>query len=93
MINQYANIVKEQREKIISYEKLHDQWILHMNSNRTRLIQLFQRIDRIQQFTTKTNEFLQQFNQIKFSSRLNLLILYDKLNQFIEQRFIFFLIY
>lgn len=93
MINQYANIVKEQREKIISYEKLHDQWILHMNSNRTRLIQLFQQIDRIQQFTTKTNEFLQQFNQIKFSSRLNLLILYDKLNQFIEQRFIFFLIY
>lgn len=87
-INEYAIIVKNQREKILHYEKQHDKWISEMNSNRIHLIKLFQRMETLEQSTTKTKEFLEQFNQTKLSLRPNLLILYHQMNLYIQQRFV-----
>jgi len=83
---QYALLVKDQRQKIINYEKLHDKWILNININRNRLLKLFNRINIIEQYIINTKKFLQQFDYIKFSLRPNILILYNKINLFIQQR-------
>lgn len=85
-IEQYSYLVKDQREKIINYEKLNDQWILNLNINRKRLLEIFQRINQIDEYINNTKTFLQQFDQIKFTLRSNILIFYHKINRFIQQR-------
>ncbi|UJR30398.1 hypothetical protein I4U23_017933 [Adineta vaga] len=62
-IQEYISLVKEQREKILHYERLHDQWIIHLNLNRQRLVEFVQRLGKIQQEINYTNQYFQQLNQ------------------------------
>ncbi|CAF1266422.1 unnamed protein product, partial [Rotaria sordida] len=82
----YVLLVKKQRQKVINYEKLHDKWILHININRNRLLELFNRINKIEQYIINTRNFFQQFNHIKLSLIPNILIFYNEMNLSIQQR-------
>ncbi|CAF1004918.1 unnamed protein product [Rotaria sp. Silwood1] len=64
---QYALLVKEQRQKVINYEKLHDKWIMHININRNRLLELFNRLNKIEQSMNNTKNIFQQFDHSKLS--------------------------
>jgi hypothetical protein len=67
---------------VIHYEKLHDQWIRNISINRNRLLELFNRINSIEQSMINTKVFLQQVYSIK----PNILILYNEINLFLKRR-------
>ncbi|CAF3942857.1 unnamed protein product [Rotaria sp. Silwood2] len=83
---QYALLVKKQRQKVINYEKLHDKWIIHINTNRNNLLELFNRFNKIEQSMINTRIFFQQFDHIELSLRPNILIFYNEMNLFTQQR-------
>ncbi|CAF4859158.1 unnamed protein product, partial [Rotaria sp. Silwood2] len=83
---QYALLVKKQRQKVINYEKLHDKWIIHINTNRNNLLELFNRFNKIEQSMINTRNFFQQFDHIELSLRPNILIFYNEMNLFTQQR-------
>ncbi|CAF1214960.1 unnamed protein product [Rotaria sp. Silwood1] len=83
---QYSLLVKKQRQKVINYEKLHDKWIIHINMNRNRILKLFNRINKIEQCMINTRIFFQQFDHIKLSLKSNILIFYNEINLFTQQR-------
>ncbi|CAF1501302.1 unnamed protein product, partial [Adineta steineri] len=62
---QYAVLVKEQRKKIINYEKFHDKWIIEINQKRKRLFELIDRLEKIDKYIINTNKFFQEFNSLK----------------------------
>lgn len=83
---EYTLLVKDQRQKLINYERLHDQWIIKINSNRNHLLKLFNRIHTLEQYLINTNQFLDQFDQMKLSVRPTVLIIYNQMNSFLKQR-------
>lgn len=87
-IDEHAFLVKDQRRKILNYEKLHDRWILHININRKRLLDSFNRAHTLTNHIAKTKDFLENFHRIQFDCKPDSLIIYHQLNSFIEQRFV-----
>jgi len=83
---EYTLLVKDQRQKLINYERLHDQWIIKINSNRNHLLKLFNRIHILEQYLINTNQILEQFDQMKLSLRPTVLIIYNQMNSFLQQR-------
>jgi hypothetical protein len=70
----------------MNYEKLHDVWIRNINVNRNRLLELFNRINTIEQSIVNTEKVFRQFNYIKLSLRPNMLIFYNEIHLFIKRR-------
>ncbi|CAF0891907.1 unnamed protein product [Adineta ricciae] len=79
---QYFSLVKEQREKILYYEKLHDQSIIHLNINRRRLLRYFQRLTQIDQQINQTKNYVNKLN----NSLPNLATLEYDLHFYIQRR-------
>ncbi|CAF1543221.1 unnamed protein product, partial [Adineta ricciae] len=78
----YFPLVKEQREKIFYYEKLHDQSIIHLNTNRRRLLRYFQRLTQIDQQINQTKYYVDKLN----NSLPNLVTLEYDLHFYIQRR-------
>ncbi|CAF1206622.1 unnamed protein product [Adineta steineri] len=83
---QYAVLVKEQRKKIINYEKFHDKWIIEINQKRKRLLELIDRLEKLDKYIINTNTFFQDFNSLKLSSISNTLIFQNEIDVYLQQR-------
>lgn len=86
--NEYALLVKNQRVKIFTYEKLHDKWIVNIRINRQRLLNSLNRIQTLTQHIDKTKDFLEYFNQFQIEFKPKILIMYHQFNLFLQQRFV-----
>ena len=88
--HEYASLVKDQRAKIFTYEKLHDKWIVNIRVNRKRLLDSFNRAHTLAQHINKSKEFLEHFDRFQLSFEPKILMVYHQFNVFLEQRFDFF---